>query len=475
MTWTLTPDARIATAPGSAAAARTGEILAALLRPATGYPLPVAPYDPAAAPAGIALLLDAAGAEAGELGAEGYRLDVTAAGVTVRAAQPAGLSRGIQTLRQLLPAEIESAQRVDAAWTVPGGSVTDRPRYEYRGMSLDLARHYFTPAEARRFVDHLARYKYNVLHLHLTDDQGWRIEIDGRPELTAIGASTQVGGGPGGFWTQDDLRAVTAYAAERHITVVPEIDMPGHTNAAIVAYPELGCDDRKYEPYTGIEVGFSSLCVESEATYAFLDEVIGQIAALTPGPYLHIGGDEALTLSAERYKVFMDRAQTIVEKHGKRVMAWHQLAGAAPVPGAVLEYWNQGKEDADIVAAAARAGAKVVLAPADHTYLDMAYAAGERLGLKWAGTVDVKQSYTWEPATHLPGLPEESVLGVEAALWGETLTSVADAEYLVFPRLLSVAETAWSPREAKDWPSFEARITEQHPRWDRAGIGYAKR
>lgn len=469
--WTLTADTRIRTAPEAAA---IGDYLAQLLRPATGFPIPVRPGT-SGAESDITLVLDPGTPDAGRDGPEGYRLDIRATGVTARAAHPAGLFHAVQTLRQLLPAEIDSPRPVDSVWAVPAGTVEDRPRYAYRGLSLDIARHYFTPAEVRRFVDHLARYKFNHLHLHLTDDQGWRIAVDGWPRLTEVGAATQVGGGPGGFWTQDDYRAVVAYAAARHVTVVPEIDMPGHTNAALVAYPELGCDGRTYKPYTGTRVGFSELCVESDRTYQFVDDVVRQIAALTPGPYLHIGGDEAHTLSAGRYKAFMDRAQQIVVKHGKKVMAWHQLAPAGPVPGAVVEYWNQGKNDAAEVVAAARAGAKVVLAPADHVYLDMKYAGGEALGLNWAGTVDVEKSYRWEPATHLPGLPEESVLGVEAALWGETLRSVSDAEYLIFPRLLGVAEAAWSPREARVWEAFRTRWAAQLPRLDAAGITYAKR
>ncbi|MDI2125197.1 beta-N-acetylhexosaminidase [Yinghuangia seranimata] len=473
VTWTLGPDTRIHTSPGSAEAARIGRYLAELLRPATGFALPVEESDDRS---GIALVLDAtvgAGDVPGD-GDEGYRMEVAAGGVVVRASHAAGLFYGVQSLRQVLPAQIESATRVDAAWVVAGGSLTDKPRYAYRGLSLDIARHFFTPEEVKRFVDDLARYKFNHLHLHLTDDQGWRIAIDGRPKLTGVGASTQVGGGKGGFWTQDDYRVVVAYAADRFVTVVPEIDMPGHTNAALVAYPELGCDGKTYKPYTGTQVGFSSLCVENEQVYAFLDEVVGQIAALTPGPYVHIGGDEAHTLTPARYKAFMARAQKIVEKHGKQVMAWHQLAGAAPVDGAVLEYWNSSAQDASEVAAAAKAGAKVVMAPADHVYLDMAYAGGEKRGVTWAGTVSVKQSYQWEPSTHLKGVPEDAVVGVEAALWGETIRSMDDAEYLVYPRLPGVAEAAWSPRDARDWDAYQPRLANQKARWDLAGVNYAR-
>jgi hexosaminidase len=265
------------------------------------------------------------------------------------------------------------------------------------------------------------------------------------------------------------------YAADRYITVIPEIDMPGHTNAALVAYPDLGCDGKTYTPYTGTQVGFSKLCVRSEKTYAFIDQVVAQIAALTPGPYLHIGGDEALTLSAADYRTFTDRVQKIVAKHGKQVMAWHQLADAAPAQGAVLEYWNQGGKDAAQVAAAARNGAKIVMAPADHVYLDMKYDATQKLGTKWAGMVDVEQAYAWDPAALLPGVPPDAVFGVEAALWGETIHSVADAEYLMFPRLLAAAEAAWSAPEVRGWDGFKTRLAAQTPRWDAAGIRYADR
>lgn len=472
VTWALGPDARILTAPGSAEAARTGDLLAAMLRPATGYALPVAALDGKAGPSDIVLVLEPDGPD----GDEGYRLTVTAKGVEIRAARPAGLVYGAQTLRQLLPAEIESKTRVAGGpWMVPGGSVTDRPRYAFRGMMLDIVRQYFTPADVRRLADDLSRYKFNYLHLLLSDDQGWRIAIDGRPKLTEVGASTQVGGGPGGFWTQQDYREVVAYAAERGLTVVPEIAMPGHTNAALVSYPELGCDGRDYKPYTGMQVGFSALCVESEKTYQFIDEVIGQIAALTPGPYVHIGGDEAHTLKTEQFAAFMTRAQAIVQKHGKTVMAWHQLADAPPVPGAVVQYWNGQGREADMVVDSVRAGARIVMSPSDRVYLDMKYDGAEKLGTTWAGTVDVRQSYEWEPSTNLAGVPADAIFGVEAPLWSETLDTFADAEYMAFPRLPGVAEVGWSPPEARGWDGYRVRLQAQMPRWDLAGITYAKR
>ncbi|MGW0662006.1 beta-N-acetylhexosaminidase [Streptodolium elevatio] len=471
VTWTLADDTVLFTEPGSPDAARVGALLAGMLRPATGYALPVREFDEDAPPSGIALVLEPDGPD----GVEGYRLTVTAEAVEIRAARSAGLVNGVQTLRQLLPVDIESKTRAAGPWTVPGGSVTDMPRYAYRGMMLDIVRQYFTPEEVRRLADGISRYKFNYLHLRMTDDQGWRIAVDGLPRLTEVGGATQVGGGPGGFWTQQDYREVVAYAAERGLTLVPEIALPGHTNAALVAYPELGCDGREYEPYTGIDVGFSTLCVESEKTYEFVDEVIGQIAALTPGPYVHIGGDEAHTLKPEQFAAFMRRAQAIVQKHGKTVMAWHQLADAPPVPGAVVQYWNQQGREADMIVDAAQAGAKVVLSPSDHVYLDMKYDDADELGLTWGGTVDVRQSYEWEPATLLDGVPAEAVIGVEAPLWGETLNSFADAEYMAFPRIAGVSEIGWSAPEARGWDGYRTRLAAQLPRWDLAGIGYAKR
>ncbi|WP_406281100.1 beta-N-acetylhexosaminidase [Embleya sp. NBC_00896] len=464
--WTLPPDVRVrATAEAGRAVA---ELLAADLRTATGRPVPVV-VGAAGEGTEIRLILDPTGLDrAGGLdGDEAYEVTVTERGATIRAGAPVGLYRGAQTLRQLVP--------VKAPFVLRGGSVRDAPRYPYRGIMIDLARHFYRPAEMRRMIDHIAAYKFNHLHLHLTDDQGWRLAIEGWPRLTGIGAATQVGGTPGGFWSADDYRGVIAYAAERFITVVPEIDMPGHTNAAIVAYPELACDGKPHTPYFGTQVGFSSLCVDGEPTYAFLDDVLGRVAALTPGPYLHIGGDEALTLKPAQYKAFMARAQPLVAKHGKRLVAWYQLADAEPAPGAILEYWQSGKRDAAVVAAAARKGARIVMAPADHVYLDMKYAKGEKLGVNWAGTVDVRKSYEWEPSTHLPGVPADAVIGVEGALWGDTVRSVADAEYLMFPRIAAVAEAAWSRPERRGWTDFRTRVGTHEARWAAAGINYASR
>ncbi|GAA0283952.1 beta-N-acetylhexosaminidase [Streptomyces polychromogenes] len=449
---------------------RIGELLAEQLRGPTGLPLPVAdgPDGPDGTGGeggdGVRLRLDGG---AGELGEEGYRLRATPSGVTLTARTPAGLFHAAQTLRQLLP--------VRGAGTVPGGTVTDTPRFAYRGAMVDVARHHFPVEQVKRYVDQLAQYKINTLHVHLTDDQGWRIAVDSWPRLAEYGGGSEVGGGPGGSWSKEEYRDLVAYAADRYVTLVPEIDMPGHVNAAQAAYGELTCDGKAPARYTGVKVGFSSLCVGKERTYEFVDDVLGELAALTPGPYLHIGGDEAHSTPAADYARFMDRAQAVVARHGKTVMAWHQLAAARPAPGAVLQYWGHDRTPATekaAVAAAAKSGHRLVLSPADHAYLDMKYDERTKPGLAWAGYVPTRRAYSWDPGSYLPDVPESAVLGVEAPLWTETVATRSDWELMAFPRLLSLAELAWSPAGALSWPAHRDRLAAQGPRLDAQDVIY---
>ncbi|MGW1450906.1 beta-N-acetylhexosaminidase [Micromonospora sp. NPDC002411] len=465
--WTLPAEAVIVASSDPAALA-VAEQLAGLLRPATGYPLPV---TDAAAPApvdGIALVLDETTAD---LGAEGYRLDVTTNGVRVTAVTAAGLFHGVQTLRQLLPATIESPTPVTERWTLPGGTITDVPRFPYRGAMLDVARHFFAVEDVLRVVDHLARYKLNHLHLHLTDDQGWRIAVDSWPKLTTVGGATAVGGGPGGFYTKADYTRIVSYAAARHITVVPEIDLPGHTNSALVAYPELAPDKIAPQPYTGTEVGFSYVDPADDRTYDFIADVLGELAAITPGPWLHIGGDEAFKVKGEVYTGFVERVQRIVAGLGKTVVGWHQLAPAAHVDGRVLQWWGTNGEDPTTVEAV-RQGARLIVSPGNHAYLDMKYAPDTPIGHDWAGLIDVRKAYDWDPGTHVAEVPSTAVIGVEAPLWTESVTSLADIEFLLLPRLPAIAELGWSPRETHDWAGFRDRLAGHGPRWDAAGIAF---
>ncbi|MCN0151822.1 beta-N-acetylhexosaminidase [Salinispora arenicola] len=464
--FTLPADTTIRVSPAPTARA-VAERLAGLLRPATGYPLPVVEADHPEPAGGLALVL----AEQPALGLEGYQLDVTPTGVRISAATAAGLHHGTQTLRQLLPAAIESTTPVRTTWTLPGGSITDRPRFPYRGAMLDVARHFFGVDEVLRVIDHLARYKLNHLHLHLTDDQGWRIAVESRPRLTTIGGSTAVGDAPGGWYTPADYQRIVAYAADRHLTVVPEIDLPGHTNAALTAYPELAPDGTTPAPYTGTDVGFSYVDPANARTYEFVTDVLEEVAARTPGPFLHIGGDEAFKVKGTAYTGFVERVQHIVAGLGKTVVGWHQLAPAAHNEGRVLQWW--GTDGADPATAdAVRRGARLILSPGNHAYLDMKYAPDTPIGHDWAGLIDVRRAYDWDPATQVADVPAAAVLGVEAPLWTESVTSLAEVEFMLLPRLPAIAELGWSPRATHDWAAFRARLAGQGPRWASAGIAF---
>jgi hexosaminidase len=461
VTFTIRPGTAIATD-----SAPVGEYLAGFLRRSTGYPLPVKPAK--GEPAGITLLLSGAPSTVGD---EGYQLDVTRTAVVIRARRAAGLFAGVQTLRQLLPPTVDSATVRPGPWNVPGGHVVDFPRFVYRGAMLDVARHFFSVGQVERYIDQIARYKVNRFHLHLSDDQGWRIAIKGWDRLATYGGGTAVGGDPGGFYTQDDYRTIVAYAAARFITVIPEIDMPGHTNAALASYADLNCNGVAPPRYTGTDVGFSSLCTSKEITYKFLDDVLGQLAALTPGGYLHIGGDEAQSTQPADYAAFINRVQQIVASHGKSVQGWHDLVHATPLPSTVAQFWDTTTSDA-AVAAAAQHGTKLVMSPANHAYLDMKYNAQTPLGQDWAGLIEVKDAYGWNPGAYLSGVPASAVLGVEAPLWTETIRTSADIEFMAFPRLPAIAELGWSPQSTHSWSAFRNRLAAQGPRWKVQGVHY---
>ncbi|CAM5287604.1 beta-N-acetylhexosaminidase OS=Streptomyces alboniger OX=132473 GN=CP975_12515 PE=3 SV=1 [Streptomyces alboniger] len=456
---------------GSPEERRVGEYLAKVLRPSTGYKLPV---TTAKGGDGIRLRIGAGPADKA-LGGEGYRVVSAHGSLTISSSSGAGLFHGVQTVRQQLPAAVEEKTRQSGPWRIAGGTIKDTPRYGYRSTMLDVARHFFTVDQVKRYIDQASLYKMNKLHLHLSDDQGWRIAIDSWPRLTAHGGSTQVGGGKGGHYTKAQYKEIVAYAASRYMEVVPEIDMPGHTNAALASYAELNCDGVAPPLYTGTEVGFSSLCVKKDITYDFVDDVIRELAAMTPGKYLHIGGDEAHSTSHEDFVAFMDRVQPVVAKYGKTVMGWHQLTGATPAKGAVAQYWGYdrtGAAEREQVVNAAKNGTKLVLSPADRAYIDHKYTKDTPLGLSWAGYVEVRRSYDWDPGTYLRGAPADAVLGVEAPLWTETLSTSADLDFMAFPRLPGIAELGWSPAATHDWDTYRTRLAAQAPRWDALGIGY---
>lgn len=468
--FTITARTVIRVTGSSGAARRVGGQLAALLRPSTGYRLPVTTKQ---GRDGIQLRLGGTASGKSGLGKEGYRLKVSSKAAVITAPTGAGLFHGVQTLRQLLPAQVESRTERPGPWQVAGGTVTDRPRYAYRGAMLDVSRHFFEVEQVKRYIDQLAMYKINKLHLHLSDDQGWRIAIDSWPRLAEYGGGSEVGGGPGGHYTKADYREILRYAQRHEMTVVPEIDMPGHTNAALASYAKLNCDGVAPPRYTGTEVGFSSLCVPLDVTYDFVDDVVRELAAMTPGRYLHIGGDEAHSTSHEDYAAFMERAQKTVAKYGKKVIGWHQLTGAKPAEGAVAQYWGtSGAEDEPEVVEAAKKGTRLIVSPANRAYLDMQYNKDTPLGLHWAGYVEAEQSYDWDPGSYIKGAPEDAVMGVEAPLWSETLAKSEHIEFMAFPRLPGIAELGWSPASKLDWDDYRVRVARQGARWEQLDMEY---
>ncbi len=460
--FTISATTSIVVDGSNAEAARTAELLASVLRPSTGFPIPVSAN---AAPNSIELRLVP---DRASLGNEGYDLTVTRASILVVAYRPTGLFRATQTIRQLLPPSIESDMKMgDVGWTIPALSISDQPRFAWRGAMLDVARHFFTVDEVKQYIDLLALYKLNVLHLHLSDDQGWRIEIKSRPELTAVGGKTQVGGGPGGFYTQADYTDIVRYAQDRHVMIVPEIDMPGHTNAALSAFPALSCSTRPSVLYTGTDVGWSTFCVENEGSYALIDDIVREIAAMTPGPYFHIGGDEVHVLKPAQYALFVERVQDIVNKHGKQIIGWEEILQSRLKSGSVLQQWRN-----DSLPAALHSGGKVIVSGARKTYLDMKYTKDTELGLTWAAIIEVRDAYDFDPGTYVKRVGESDILGVEAPMWSETVRNISAVQYLAVPRLQAIAEVGWTPQSVRNWESFRERIAAHAPRWNFLGVNY---
>jgi hexosaminidase len=334
---------------------------------------------------------------------------------------------------------------------------------------LDVARHFFSVSDVETYIGILAYYKINTLHLHLTDDQGWRIAIKSWPNLATYGGSTEVGGGPGGYYTQSDYSALVAYAAARYITIVPEIDMPGHTNAALASYADLNCTGVAPPLYTGTTVGTSSLCVNDANTHQFVSDVIGEVAALTPGPYFHVGGDEAMATAPADFQSFFTQVQPIVEAAGKTLCGWDAVGQVTGLlPGSIVQYW--GPNDGNFALQAVSQGAKILMSPAKLAYMDMKYDSSTPYGQSWAGYIDEQTAYNWDPATVVTGITEPNIVGVEAPLWTEFIPTLPDVEYMAFPRLAGYAEIAWSPPAGRSWDEYKVRIGSQGPRLKSMGV-----
>lgn len=449
------------------------------------------------------------------LGTEGYTLSVTPKNVLIRANQPAGLFYGIQTLYQLLPKEIESRQLVKKeSWAAPCATITDYPRFGWRGLMFDVARHFFTKQEVKGFIDEMVRYKFNLLHLHLTDDEGWRIQIKTLPKLTEVGAWSvrRVGtfgsfDAPaadepkdyGGFYTADDIRELVQYAKERFVNILPEVDVPGHSLAAIASYPELSCTagSENYRVRSGEKImdwhkgGFSALvdntlCPANEKIYPFLDKVFTEIATLFPFGYIHVGGDECaknfweksdavkLLMQKEGLKnmeevqsYFEKRVEKIIESKGKKVIGWDEILEGGLAPNAAVMSWRGVKGGID----AARLGHSVVMSPTTFVYLD--YMQGDAaIEPPVYATLRLKTVYSYEPVPD--SVDPKFIIGGQANLWTEQVYNVRHRQYMIWPRSLAVAEDFWSPKEKKDWNSFTRRVEANFGRLDVEQVKYAR-
>lgn len=402
-------------------------------------------------------------------GIEGYTMKTTPEIIEIIAYKPEGISRGVQTLRQMLPSESDKNTIVTGVeWSVPASIINDKPEYSYRGLMIDVARHFFTVDEVKRQIDLAAQYKINRVHLHLSDDQGWRLEIKKYPDLTLIGGSTEVGGGPGGYYTQEEFKDIVRFAMQRYVEIIPEFDMPGHTNAALASYGFLNPDGKRAALYTGIKVGFSSFMTHSEKTYEFIDDVFNEVSQISPSKYLQIGGDEALSTKKEDYDYFVGRVAKIAQKYDKTAIGWDPIDTSPEIDSSViLQNWQ------DSNAEARKKEMKMVISIAEKAYLDMKYGEGipKDFGLDWAGYIPVEKAYNWDPTDYAP---KNLVLGVEAPLWTETIATQEQMDYMIYPRLLGYAEIGWTPKANRNWDEYKIRLRGQGERLENEGVNYYK-
>ncbi|MDD3737333.1 MAG: glycoside hydrolase family 20 protein [Bacteroidales bacterium] len=495
----LKPDARITWSGGAGAAITSGQ-LAAMLQPATGYHLATA----GGTDGDIRLLIDATTTWK----KEEYLLEVRRKSITLTAGTAEGLFRGTQTLMQLLPPEICSDDPAgNVKWRIPCVRITDYPRFGWRGMHLDVSRHFFDKEFVKKYIDILAMHKINVFHWHLVDDQGWRIEIKKYPKLTEVGAwrvdreempwdsrEPQQPGEKatyGGFYTQDDIREIVDYAAERYITVVPEIEMPAHVGSALAACPEYSCTDGPFTvPPGGVWPITDIYCAGKDETFAFLEDVLTEVMDLFPSEYIHIGGDEAdkkewkrcpdcqtrirtegLKDEHELQSYFIRRIERFLVDNGRKLIGWDEILQGGLAPEATVMSW-QGFEGG---IKAATSGHRAVMAPVSHCYFNVYQGDPATEPESFRGQLTLRKVYSFEPVP--PELsPEESeyIIGAQGCLWTEYITDGATAEYMILPRLTALSEVVWTPAGQRSWEGFNHRLTKMMKRFDEAGFNYSR-
>ncbi|MCK5851678.1 beta-N-acetylhexosaminidase [bacterium] len=487
-----------------------GEYLATELRLSTGLPLSIEICDSDTNQILLSLVED------NKLEDEGYELVSTTDGIKITAQTPAGLFYGCQSLRQLLPPEnfskhakkvagdgdppsktnegapfSTSSSAINMEWNVPCVSITDKPRFKWRGMMLDPCRHFWDIDFVKKLINLMALHKMNIFHWHFTEDQGWRIEIKKYPKLTEIGAwRNEDGKKYGGFYTQEQIRDVVKYAADRFITIVPEIELPGHSGAAISAYPELSCSGKPTEVPITWGVFENVYCAGNENTFTFLEDVISEVMDLFPGKYFHIGGDECpkanwkkcpkcqeriknenLKNEDELQSYFIKRMENFINKNGKQLIGWDEILEGGLAPNATVMSWR-GTEGG---IAASKQGHDVIMCPVTHCYFDFPQKPKEKIDIGGSKTVPTKKVYEFEPVPE--ELSEEEakhVLGAQGNLWTEHIATVDRAEEMLYPRACALAEKLWSPKDCNDFANFEKRLETHLKRLDVLNVNYFK-
>jgi hexosaminidase len=479
----------------------TGALLAERLRRATGYDFPLRRWAEGVNQSG-AITLTAQDSDT-RLGPEGYEVAVTPDQIAIRAPGSAGLFYGTQSLLELLPPQIFSKEKLPGRnWNIPCARIRDRPRFRWRGLMLDVSRHFFPPSEIKQLLDVMALHKLNVFHWHLTDDQGWRIEIKKYPRLTEIGAwrkgigfnldpksstSYDSQGRYGGYYTQADVRDLIAYAQARFITILPEIELPGHASAALAAYPEFSCSGGPYTTDMSEAVCSGVFCAGKEDTFEFLQNILIEVMNLFPGQLIHTGGDEVSRVNwrncplcrgrvaregleddSELQRYFIKRIEQFVNAHGKRLIGWSEIWNNKLARSTALMDWIGGGVDA------VQAGHDAVMSPEEFCYLDFYQSKNRSTEPPAAGAyLPLDKVYGFEPIlANISPQEQAHILGAQANVWTEYMPSFAHVEYMVFPRLSALAEVVWSPRTSRKWPDFTRRLLVQEQRLDQLGVKY---
>ena len=490
----LSPSTKIFYPEGNDKMKKNAEFLASYIKEITGYELATATGQPGK---GISLVIDQS-----IQNPEGYQLTVSDNGIRIAGSTDAGVFYGIQTLRKSIPA---TAQGMNVE--LPAATINDYPRFAYRGMMLDVSRHFFPVDSVKTYLDILALHNQNTFHWHLSDDQGWRIEIKKYPELTLIGSKrketvighnsgTYDGKEYGGFYTQDQIRDVINYAAERHITIIPEIDMPGHQLAALATYPELGCTGGPYDVWGQWGVADDVICAGNEKSMQFLEDVLSEVIDLFPSEYIHVGGDECPKVrwekcpkcqarikaegikgdkkhSAEEYlqSYVISRMEKFVESKGRHIIGWDEILEGGLAPNATVMSWR----GMDGGIEAAKQKHNVVMTPNTYVYLDYYQSADTDLEPDAiGGYLPLEKVYSFEPTAGISPEDQKYVIGAQANLWTEYIPTFSQVEYMIMPRIDAVADIQWSDPSKKDYQTFLPRVARMTQLYDRLGYNYGK-